>query len=317
MSVYTKVNPAQLEDFLTRYSLGKHHALTPIKAGVTNSNYYLDCDAGRFILTLYEQHQKDDLDYILGLQQHLSLASVPCAHPVIDHKGTYYSILNQRPAAIIHRLDGDIVDSATLNQCDSIAVALAQFHRAGKSYTPDRVNTRGAQWLLSACSNLESQLDAEDIRLIQDCLRDYQQTNLGDLPRGAIHADLFRDNALFVGEKLSGIIDFDYACHDSFIFDLAVLLNDWCVDHRGELMTNSVSTVLAAYQTVRSITHSEWRVLPLMLRLAALRFWISRLYDKTFSLSGELITSKSPSRFRRQLLLRNRRQEEIRNFSKL
>ncbi len=317
MSVYTQVNPDQLTNFLTRFRLGKLHQLVPITAGVTNTNYYLDCEAGRYVLTLFEQQSKTDLDYTLGLQCHLNAASVACARPEIDRSGALYSTLNDRPASIIGRLDGTVVDQATVEQMASIAIALAQFHLAGQSFDKERANTRDVPWLLATCNKLSSELDGEEQKMIQTCLQDFHQNALPTLPRGAVHADLFRDNALFDGNRLSGIIDFDYACSDSFIFDLAILINDWCVDGDGELLNHKVSIIFAAYQSVRPLTAPEWDALVFMLQIAALRFWISRLYDKAFPPSGKWVTQKNPEIFMKQFKLRTQRKTEISQFRDL
>ena len=305
MSVFTTVDTVQLDEFLERYLLGRCRGLRPIAAGVTNTNYYLETDAGSFVLTLYEHHSDDELDYILGLQQHLAARSVHCSFPVVDRRGELYSNLNRRPAAIIHQLAGDVVDTPSREHCQVIATELARFHLAGQNFDAIRPNPRGLDWLVAARDMLDSELSADDDRLIDACLQDFRGADLHDLPHGAIHADLFHDNALFDGERLGGIIDFDYACSDLFVFDIAVLLNDWCVDGIGELDPELVAAVIEAYQRERSLERRELEALPLLLRIAALRFWLSRLYDKTFPLSGELTYLKSPEDFRRQLELRS------------
>lgn len=289
-----------------RYSLGKTGSLTAIAAGVTNSNYYLDTEAGRFILTLYEHHDDEELDYILGLQQHLASAGIACAAPINDRRGGFYSTLNQRPAAIITRLAGDVIKQPGVGHCLTIGRALASFHLAGQDYRRSRPNPRGPEWCLIAGEILENELDAADLELIEQTLADYRELESQDLPCGAIHADLFHDNALFDGDALAGIIDFDYACDDSFIFDIAVTLNDWSIDDVGELVDESVQALLQGYQQLRPLQANELAALPLMLRLAALRFWLSRLYDRVFPPSGELILSKCPAEFRKLLVLRGR-----------
>ena len=305
MSVYTTVDSEQLDHFLERYVLGKSRTLRPIVAGITNTNYFLDTDAGEFILTLYEHHSDDELDYILGLQQHLAAQSVYCASPMLDRRGGFYSSLNQRPAAIIHRVDGAVVSSPGANHCAAIGAELARFHRAGLGFDVKRPNPRGLDWMMAACDMLDQQLEAEDRQLVEACLLDYRNSSFEGLPEGAIHADLFHDNALFNDEGLSGIIDFDYACNDLFAFDIAVLLNDWCIDADGELNPSLLDATLEAYCEFRPMSEAELDCMSLMLRFAALRFWLSRLYDKTFPLSGELTTIKSPDAFRHQLVLRS------------
>lgn len=311
MSVYTKVNSTQLDNFLQRYVLGKALALRPIAAGITNTNYYLETDAGEFVLTLYEHHSDDELDYILGLQRHLAARSVHCANPVLDRRDSLYSTLNQRPAAIIHRVPGEVISSPRPEHCSMIGAELARFHLAGQDFAANRPNPRGYDWITAVQDMLNEVLDVEDHRLIDDCLQDYRKTNPDSLPRGAIHADLFHDNALFDHSQLGGIIDFDYACDDVLVLDIAIMLNDWCIDDQGELNPGLVEAVLGAYAQIRPLSETEIDVLPLFLRIAALRFWLSRLYDKTFPLSGELTTIKCPDEFRRLLLQRNDNPESL------
>lgn len=305
MSVFTTVQPAQLEEFLKRYELGQVSDFRPIPAGITNTNYYLDTDCGRYVLTLYEHHSDDELDYMLGLQQHLAEKSVCCSSPVVDRRGDYYSSLNQRPAAIIHRMPGDIETEPAPSHCAQTAAELARFHLAGQDFGKIRPNPRGIEWLLAAGDMLEAELSSQDKSLLASMLGDYQDFDHAALAQGAIHADLFHDNALFNDGRLGGIIDFDYACHDSLVLDIAILLNDWCIDAQGELDAVRVSAVLDAYQQHRGLDRIELQALPLMLRFSALRFWLSRLYDKVFPISGELTFVKDPGIFRNMLVMRS------------
>jgi homoserine kinase type II len=311
MSVYTTVEPRQLEQFLLRYEIGKLRDLEPISAGITNTNYYLDTEHGRFVLTLYEHHNAAELDYMLGLQQHLANQSVRCAEPVKDRFDQFYSSLNQRPAAIIRRLPGEVATTPDIRNCASIGAELARFHSAGGEYTGRRNNPRGVEWILTALETLKPCLEEKDLQSISATLDSCTDFQLDRLPDGAIHADLFHDNALFLNGELGGILDFDYACNDNFAFDIAVLLNDWCIDSEGELVAARVDATLAAYQEQRRLEAVELDTLPLMLRLAALRFWLSRLYDKSFPLEGELTFIKCPDFFRQMHLLRSARTNEV------
>lgn len=306
MSVYTNVEPDRLEHFLKRYDLGRARSLQPIAAGITNTNYFLETEAGSFVLTLYEHHGDDELDYMLGLQQHLAARGVRCAAPVGDRRGDLYSTFEQRPAAIIHRLRGEVVTTPRAQHCDCIGAELARFHLAGRDFARVRDNPRGGEWLLAMADLFADRLTADERELFDSTRRDLENFDTASLPRGAIHADLFHDNALFVEADLSGIVDFDYACSDSLVLDIAILINDWCIDARGELSTPLVAAVIGAYQRHRVLAREEIAALPLMLRLGALRFWFSRLYDKLFPLAGELTFIKNPDSFRQMLALRSR-----------
>jgi homoserine kinase type II len=305
MSVYTKVEPAQLEEFLRRYELGEQGSLRAIAAGITNTNYYLQTDAGEFVLTLYEHHSDDELDFILGLQQHLAGQGINCASPVTDRRGGLYSILNHRPAAIIHRVAGGVIPQPQPAHCSTTGEALAQMHLAGQNYDKCRPNPRGLDWCIATVDMLDSVLTSDDRQLINATISDYARFPTSDLPRGAIHADLFHDNVLFQAEGPGGIIDFDYACNDSFVFDIAIMLNDWGIGADGKFIDTHIDAILEGYQSIRPLLDIERQALPLMLRAAALRFWLSRLYDSTFPLSGELTYIKSPEEFRKLLVLRS------------
>jgi homoserine kinase type II len=298
MSVYTSVDRVQLEQFLKRYDLGEVADFEPIAAGITNSNYSLQTDRGSFVLTLYEHHSDDELDYMLHLQCHLAKRGVLCSVPVKDRRGELFSSLNNRPVAIIHRLNGEVKTSPELQQCALIGTELAKFHLAGRDLELVRANPRGLDWIIAVRDVLLDNLDNNDLGIVETTLLAAQRLDLESLPRGAIHGDLFHDNALFDGEKLGGILDFDYACTDSFALDLAVLLNDWCIDEHGQLVDNRVRAVVDAYQQQRPLEDIEIEALPLLLRLAALRFWLSRLYDKSFPMSGELTLIKCPDQYR-------------------
>ena len=304
MSVFTSVKQAQLEAFLERYEIGRFTAFTPIAAGVTNTNYYLDTDGGEFVLTLYEHHSDDELDYMLGLQRHLASRSVACAAPVSDRRGDFFSTLNQRPAAIIARLPGEVQPRPGVAHCAAIGTEIARFHLAGQDFRGYRANPRGADWVFAVSDMLDAELEDDDRQLISAALRDYRGLDVAALPAGAVHADLFHDNALFDGDRLRGIFDFDYACHDSLVLDIAILLHDWCRHGSGEIDAARSTALLDAYRRERELERAEIDALPAMLRFSALRFWLSRLYDRLFPLPGELTYSKDPDEYRQLLLAR-------------
>jgi homoserine kinase type II len=248
---------------------------------------------------------------MLNLQHHLVARSLRCAAPVKDRRGSFFSSLCQRPAAIIHRLPGQVQISPGPHHCQLIGAEMARFHSIGRDFSGHRPNPRGIDWIIAARDMLGGHLCREDLRLIGATLKACEDSSFVDLPVGAIHADLFHDNALFVDQDIAGILDFDYACRDSLVFDIAVLLNDWCIDGDRELVPELVNAVLDGYQQQRKLEAVEFEALPLMLRLTALRFWLSRLHDKVFPLSGELTFSKHPDAFREMLVLRSSGADEI------
>ena len=304
MSVYTSVNATQLEGFLCRYNIGTLISHQGISAGVTNTNYAVETTVGDFILTLYEHHSESALDYILGLQHHLATRDVACAAPVIDTEGLLYSTLNQRSAAIIHRVPGIICKTPVAHHCSLIGAEMARFHLAGGDYVAKRNNPCGLDWYVAMAKKLAPVLNHTDRQLLQEEIEIYLQYPFNALPQGEIHADLFHDNALFDGVKLGGIIDFDYACFGTLIYDLAVVMNDWCLLADGQLDTLRMEALLQGYHQVRPLGNQEHDALPLMLRVGALRFWLSRLHDLKFPLPGELTFTKDPDEFRNMLILR-------------
>lgn len=305
MSVYTSVNPEQLDQFLKRYEIGKALDFKPIAAGITNSNYYLDTEQGKYVLTLYEHHSDDELEYMLGLQRHLAQRGIRCSQPVTDRRGGFFSSLNHRPAAIIGRISGNANNKPDVGHCALIGAELARFHLAGSDFKGYRANPRGLDWIDAVRDILNQYLDDDELQDIEASLQSVRQLDIGALPQGAIHADLFHDNALFDDQQLSGILDFDYACTDSFVLDIAVLLNDWCIDADQRLVDELVEAVIDGYQLQRPLEPVELEALPVMLRIAALRFWLSRLYDRAFPLSGELTFIKCPQQYRDMHRLRS------------
>ncbi|HEY5738631.1 MAG TPA: homoserine kinase [Gammaproteobacteria bacterium] len=303
MSVFTPIKQPQLEAFLERYDIGRLRAFAPIAAGITNTNYTVDTEGGAFVLTLYEHHSDDELYYMLGLQRHLAARSVACAAPVGDRRGDFFSTLNQRPAAIITRLPGEVQPQPGIAHCAAVGAELARFHSAGMDFAARRINPRGADWVFAVSDMLDAELDDSDRLLIASTLREYRGLDFESLPAGAVHADLFHDNVLFDGERLCGICDFDYACHDSLVLDIAIVLHDWCRGASGELDEARGGALLGAYRHERELSRPEISALSAMLRFTALRFWLSRHYDRLFPLPGELTYSKDPDEYRRLLLM--------------
>ena len=304
MSVYTKVNSDQLKVFLQRYNIGELVNHTGISAGITNTNYSVETTAGEFILTLYEHHNESALGYILGLQHHLADKQVACAAPVGDSEGFLYSRLNQRSTAIINRIPGTSCNAPSTHHCALIGAELARFHIAGYDYAARRNNPCGLDWYVVMAKKLDPVLDDSDRQLLHEEIDIYLKYPFTSLPQGSIHADLFHDNALFDGDRLGGIIDFDYACYGTLIYDLAVIMNDWCLFDDGQLDPLRVDSLLQAYHRLRPLDDKERQTLPLMLRVGALRFWLSRLNDLKFPLPGELTFTKNPDEFRDMLVLR-------------
>lgn len=302
MSVFTKVSHAQLSAFLKQYPVGELIGFQGIGEGVENTNYFVDTVDGRWVLTLFERLNYDDLPFFLGLMDHLASHGFPGAMPVRTHEGLNLVTLNEKPAALVRRLTGQSVLFANLEQCRQVGRALGDLHVIGKSYAGRCDNSRGAQWREQTGRLLIGKIDDADTRaLIEDELAAQAALDLASLPQGVIHADLFRDNALFVEDRLTGVIDFYYACNDALLYDLAITANDWCFEPDGSLNAARWDAMIRAYRARREFTGAEHAAWPLVLRAAALRFYLSRLYDWHFPREGDVVHVKDPDAYRRIL----------------
>ncbi len=301
MSVFTTVTEAQLRTWLLNYPLGELLELKGIASGITNTNYFVTTTTGRYVLTLFEKNTAEELPYFLDLMSHLAEHDIPCPAPVRMHDGKTLGVLNGKPAALATCLRGKSVEQPSIRHCESIGRVLARMHIAGASFDRHMENPRGREWRIRTAAELMPLMDAEAANLLGSEL-DYQAAHpLQDLPEGVIHADLFRDNVLFDGDELGGLIDFYYACNDALLYDLAIAVNDWCIAQDGSLDATRAEAMLAGYGQVRVLTAEEKSAWPLMLRIAAMRFWLSRLYDSCFPQEGELIHAKDPQHFQRIL----------------
>ncbi|KHD06000.1 serine kinase [Candidatus Thiomargarita nelsonii] len=298
MSVYTLIERHQLEDFLCHYDLGTLVTYQGINAGIENTNYFVTTTAGEFVLTLFEQHSHEELPYFLELMAYLAEHNIPSAHPLADKAGHYLRQLNGKPAALVQRLSGKDVEVPNLAQCHAIGYTLGHLHVISPDFPHHRPNGRGSDWWKVTAERVLPLMAADDVALLQAELRFQANYKNLDLPRGVIHADLFRDNALFNGDKLSGIIDFYYACNDVLLYDIAVLINDWCSLPNGHLDNKRVDAIFEGYYENRTLTPLENEIWPVMLRAAALRFWLSRLQDFHFPRPGEITHIKNPDVFR-------------------
>ncbi len=311
MSVFTKVTHKELEQWLKSYSLGDLVELRGISAGITNTNYFVTTSDGRYVLTLFEEHTPDELPYFLDLMTHLANHGIPCPHPVINHEGSSLGTLNAKPAALVSRLSGSDIESPSVQNCSSVGNVLAQMHIVGQGFKGTNKNSRDSYWRQKTSSKVMEFLDEHDRKMLLDTLEMQNDFHSENLPRGVIHADLFRDNVLFDGNEIGGIIDFYYACNDYLLYDIAIAVNDWCIDEDGNLDDARYAALLKSYHHVRPLTEDEANVWPQMLQFAALRFWLSRLYDKHFPVSGELTHAKDPQHFQKVLKHRIHRQESL------
>ncbi|MHB1174867.1 MAG: homoserine kinase [Sulfuriferula sp.] len=311
MSVFTTVTPDEASHWLGQYAIGTLVELNGISSGIENTNYFLTTTHGRYVLTLFEKLTHDELPYFLNLMDHLARHGVPCPQPVATIADSLLTSLNGKPASIVSCLSGRSLEIAGMGHCAQVGETLADIHLAGKTFSAQRINPRGAAWWKVTAQQVAPFLDAEAAQLLNDEVRFQTLHRLQDLPRGVVHADLFRDNVLFDGERLGGVIDFYFACHDVWLYDIAIAVNDWCVSEEGGLDEERMLALLSAYHAVRPFMSIERGAWPVMLRAAALRFWVSRMYDLYFPRAGELTHAKDPLHFERILRQRVAAQSQL------
>jgi len=320
MAVFTPVTPDDARCLLTRYDLGELVSLTGISAGIENSNFFLTTTRGDYVLTLFEVLTASQLPFYIGLMHHLASAGLPVPEPQRLRDGSRLTALHDKPATIVTRLAGRGVLAPAAAHCRLAGEMLARVHLAGRDFALAQPNLRGLAWWQATAPKVLAHLDAGQQALLAESLA--EQVRLAAtpawqaLPSGPAHCDLFRDNVLFTGVsddterdlRLGGIIDFYFAGCDAWLFDVAVCVNDWCVDAEGAsagaLDAGRVQAWLAAYAAVRPFTELERAAWPAMLRGAALRFWLSRLYDYHVPRPAQTLNPHDPRPFERILAAR-------------
>lgn len=305
MAVYTEVADEELEAFLEPYGIGQLLSYKGIAEGVENSNFMLHTDKGTYFLTLYEKRvAEEDLPFFLGLMNHLADKGIDCPVPLRNRNGEMLGRLADRPAALITFLEGVSVKRPQPKHCAELGRALAKFHLGGQDFELKRENSLsvgGWRPLFKECSARADEVVAGLAADIESELSYLEANWPGALPQGVIHADLFPDNVFFIGDKLSGVIDFYFACNDALAYDLAICLNAWCFEHDASFNITKARALLQAYHEVRPLEPSELAALPLLARGSALRFLLTRLYDWLNQQPGALVSPKNPVEYLRRL----------------
>jgi homoserine kinase type II len=259
------------------------------------------------------------MQYYLNLMHHLADHKVPSANPVADNSGQYLSHFKNKPIALVERLDGGSISETTVEHCQQLGTAMGKMHSAGLSFNSRQDNPRGPAWCIETAQRVQQKLNVDEQQMLTIEIDYQRQQRHADMPRGVIHADLFRDNALWSSadgqaDTFSGIIDFYYSCDDVLLYDLAVTANDWCSNDDYSLDQEKVQALLVAYNEHRALADIEQQYWPAMLRAGALRFWLSRLQDKHFPREGELVHTKNPDEFKAILSDRVTNSETYLNF---
>lgn len=305
MAVYTEVSDDLLQTFVHSYGLGELLSYKGIAEGVENTNYFVQTEKGPFILTLYEKRvRSEDLPFFLGLMEHLAARGLSCPTPVRDKEGRILRTLADRPAVLIEFLEGLWVRRPQKKHCYELGKSLASFHKLGADFELKRENSLSvSSWdpLYRSFSDRADEI-AENLHQIIEA--ELNQLNLAwpeQLPQGIIHADLFPDNVFFLGDKISGLIDFYFACNDILAYDIAICLNAWCFEQDNSFNISKARALLQGYQTIRELDHDELENLPLLARGAALRFLLTRSYDWLNVQADALVKPKDPKEYLRKL----------------
>lgn len=309
MAVFTAVTLDDLNQWIKQFPLGQALALKGIASGIENSNFFLTTERGEYVLTIFENLDFDQLPFYLQLMRHLARRGIPVPDPVPNEHGDLVVPLHGKPAAVVTKLEGASQMDPQPVHCAEAGTMLARMHLAAHDFPLQQPNLRGLDWWLETAPKVMPFLSPENAQLLSSEIA-FQQAFAGtdtyrQLAHGPVHADLFRNNVMFVGDKLTGCFDFYFAGCDTWLFDVAVTVNDWCIDQQsGKLDPARLTALLDAYHAVRPFTDADRAAWQTMLRAAALRFWLSRLYDLHLPREAELLTPHDPTHFER--ILRDR-----------
>ena len=309
MAVFTPVTEEQAALLMSQLGLGELTELRGIEGGIENTNYFATTDLGDYVLTLFERLNHEQLPFYLYLMKHLAEKGIPVPNPAANRDGDILHTLCDKPAAVVNRLLGKSQLAPQVVHCTAVGAMLARMHLAGEDYNRSQTNLRGLAWWNDTVPMVLPYLKEDQARLLQSELAFQNHIAQGAayqaLPKGPVHADLFRDNVMFEAEKLTGFFDFYFAGNDTWLFDLSVCMNDWCIDlNSGDHVPDKALAMLNAYQEVRPLRFAERQLLPAMLRAGALRFWISRLWDCHLPREASMLKPHDPTHFERVLRAR-------------
>lgn len=309
MAVFTTVTLDDLAQWSSQFPLGRALAVKGISTGIENSNFFITMESGEYVLTVFEKLSFEQLPFYLNLMRHLAERGVLVPLPIANRDGSIINALHGKPASIVTKLQGDCQLSPEPVHCREVGAMLAKMHLAARDFPQRQPNLRGLAWWKETAPSVLPYLPGEGQQLLQSELRHQEEFAAGAtyraLPSGPIHADLFRNNVMFDGERLTGFFDFYFAGCDTWLFDVAVTVNDWCIDvESGALDQARVRAMLDAYHALRPFSSEEGDAWQTMLRAGAFRFWLSRLYDFYKPREAELLTPHDPAHFERILRLR-------------
>ena len=306
MAVYTSINSIDLTEWFKKFNFKNFIDFKGISSGVTNSNFVIFMPHSNYILTIFEHNNIEELPFYVDLMSYLAEENFLCPRPIENNSGQALGLLRDKPALMVSFLDGNEITNRDSKSCYLVGQYLARLHLTTNNFPQSNENTRGLSWISDMYLNLKKYLSMEDQKLIELEINYHKEIDKVGLPEGIIHGDLFRDNVLFLNDKVSGFIDFYYACNEKLIYDIAIAINDWCIDDDGKINTLMYSEFINGYQSERKLTDNENEYFNSALRLAALRFWLSRLEDFYNVKKGEITSIKDPNHFKNILVDRQR-----------
>ena len=302
MAVYTSINSSDLNDWIEKFNFKDLVNFKGISSGVTNSNYLIQMAHSNYILTIFEHNNIEELPFYIDLMTYLAKENFLCPRPIENKNGQALGLLKEKPALMVSFLDGKEKAIRSPKSCYLVGQYLAKLHLTANNFPQLNKNTRGLDWVSDMYLNLKKYLSLEDQGILELEINYHKEMDKVELPEGIIHGDLFRDNVLFLNDKISGFIDFYYACNEKFIYDIAIAINDWCIDQDGQINKSMFLEFIKGYRSERKLTDNEQEYLNVALRLAALRFWLSRLEDFYNAKEGEITSIKDPKHFKDILL---------------
>jgi len=306
MAVYTSINSNDLSEWFKKFNLKGFVDFKGISSGVTNSNYLIIMLDSNYILTIFEHNNIEELPFYVDLMTYLGKKNFLCPRPIENNIGQALDLLKDKPALMVSFLEGKEIADRSFMSCYSVGQYLAKLHLTTNNFHQSNKNTRDLGWMSAMHLKLKEYLSIEDQEIIELEINYHKELNKVELPEGIIHGDLFRDNVLFLNDKVSGFIDFYYACNEKFIYDIAIAMNDWCIDEDRKINKMMYLEFIKGYESERKLTDNEQQYLNIALRLAALRFWLSRLEDFHNMKDGEITSIKDPNHFKDILVDRQR-----------
>ncbi len=297
MSVYTILKNKHIKEILSLYNIGSLKSFDGISDGITNTNYFLNTDKGKYVITIFEDIKKTKVTKYLKLMNFFSKKGLCAPEIMITKSGDLLTTVEKKPCSIMQKLSGKTVNESNSMLCKSLGEVIGTFHNFSQQYQGMISNSRDIEWIEKTSKKIENHLQPNQLNLIKHCSKVFKKIFSSNLPSGVIHSDLFRDNVLASNNKITGIIDYYYSFNGPLVYELAVIANDWCVNKNGSINATKYHSFINSYNSVRTITKKEMKQMNNAMIAAGLRFYLSRLVDMIFPKVGEITHIKDPSTF--------------------